>query len=295
MTLIEDTKKDQDLIEELGLSLLIEINGKKILFDTGASENIIKNSIALGIDISGIDKIIISHAHADHGGGLDAVLQKNKSATVYMHRDSQKHFYGNICAILPVFLANFVHPFIKKSKVFSKYNGLNRELFTKYEDRIKFINETTEIDKNVFLITNIQNKYPLTIGNKFLLVEDEGKLNFENFSHELALIVKENDKLIIFSGCCHNGILNMVKTVKDLFPEYAIKAIVGGLHLRFQPAKNNIAGSKKDIEHIANELKTMKIDQLYTGHCTGSKAYDILKNVLGNNISHIYTGRSMHI
>ena len=87
----------------------------------------------------------------------------------------------------------------------------------------------------------------------------------------------------------------MINTVKNQFPDYAIKSIIGGLHLRYQPAKNNMAGPKQDIVQIANELKKYKNCHLYTGHCTGSKAYDILKNELGDRVTHIYAGHSIEI
>ena len=121
-----------------------------------------------------------------------------------------------------------------------------------------------------------------------MLVED-------NFSHELILVIKEHDGIVVFSGCCHTGILNIIETVKDLFKDQTIKAIIGGLHLKLQPQKDNMAGAPKDIEFIATEIINHDIKRIYTGHCTGSKAYSILHNKLEERIALLFSGNVIDI
>ena len=290
ITLIEDTKQDNRLVNEFGLALFIESNGTKILLDTGSSGNFIENSKVLGVDLNDIDLAIISHAHADHGGGLNKLLQTNQTVPIYMHENSAKDYYGNIGAKLPLFINYFVYPFVKNSIVFSKYFGLDQDVLKQYAERVKFISKTEEISKNVFLIANILKTYPMPEGNKFLLSKKEGKLIADDFSHEIVMVIKETDGIVIFSGCCHSGILNMIATVHTLFKDLIIKAVIGGFHLKFQPEKDNIAGTKKDIEFIANELINQKVQKIYTGHCTGREAYSILSDLLKDRISPLFTG-----
>ncbi len=295
ITLIEDTKQDENLINEFGLSRFIESDDMKILLDTGCSGSFIKNSRNLGADLEDINIIVISHAHADHGGGLHDMLQTNKTAKVYMHDDSANEYYGNIGAKLPAVINCFVHPFVKRSMVFSKYIGIDQRVLRQYEKRIEFVSKTEEISKNIFLVTNISKKYSLPEGNKFLLTRKNGRLRLDDFRHELNLVIKENDGIVLFSGCSHNGILNIVETVKNQFKDQPIKAVIGGFHLKFQPEKNNMAGTKKDIEFIANQLINQKFQKIYTGHCTGSKAYSILNDVLKDQIGPLHTGTTIHI
>lgn len=87
----------------------------------------------------------------------------------------------------------------------------------------------------------------------------------------------------------------MIDTAVELFPETRIKAVVGGFHLVGLPLFNSIGGSKKDIESIGEYLLNYPIDKLYTGHCTGIKAYRILKGILGDRLEYLPTGRSVMI
>ncbi len=295
ITLIEDTGNDDNLVNEFGLALFIESNGIKILLDTGRSDSFIKNSKVLGIDLNDINLVILSHAHFDHCGGLQDMLQTNSTAAVYMHEDAPNEYYGNIGAKLPLVLNYFIYPFVKNSIFFSKYIGLNQDVIKQYGNRIKLISKTEEISKNIFLITNISKTYPLSEGNKFLLSQKDGKLVPDDFSHELILVIKESDGIVIFSGCCHSGILNMLETVRNLFKDQVIKAVIGGFHLKFQPEKDNMAGTKNDIEFIANEFVKQKIGKIYTGHCTGSRAYSILSTLLKERIGPLLTGDTIHI
>ncbi len=109
------------------------------------------------------------------------------------------------------------------------------------------------------------------------------------------MVIKESDGLIVFTGCAHSGVLNMVETAVELFPNTRIKAVVGGFHLVGVPLFNSIGGTKEDIEAIGQALLSYPIDKLYTGHCTGMKAYGLLKGVLGDRLEYFPTGRSVVI
>lgn len=87
----------------------------------------------------------------------------------------------------------------------------------------------------------------------------------------------------------------MIDTAISHFPNTKIKAVVGGFHLVGLPLFNSIGGTKKQIEEIGESIMKYPIDKLYTGHCTGMKAYHILKGVLGNRLEYFPTGRSITI
>lgn len=99
--------------------------------------------------------------------------------------------------------------------------------------------------------------------------------------------------MVVFTGCAHHGILNMIETAVTVFPDIRIKAVVGGFHLIGIPLLNGIAATKQEIETIANTILTYPINTLYTGHCTGIKAYKILKSILGEKIEYFPTGRNI--
>jgi 7,8-dihydropterin-6-yl-methyl-4-(beta-D-ribofuranosyl)aminobenzene 5'-phosphate synthase len=104
------------------------------------------------------------------------------------------------------------------------------------------------------------------------------------------MAIKEDGKLVVFTGCSHNGILNMVDTVARAFKDIPIKALIGGFHLVAAPPFNFMAASKSEVEELAKSVLNYPIEKTYTGHCTGTKAFLILKDVMGERIMDIQTG-----
>ena len=88
VTLIENTGCREDLVQEHGLSLYIETGAVKILFDAGQSGAFADNAQKLGVDLSRVDFMVLSHGHYDHGGGIRRFLEINKTAPVYLSRDA---------------------------------------------------------------------------------------------------------------------------------------------------------------------------------------------------------------
>lgn len=288
--LIEDTKQDDRLIKEFGFSILIETDDHTVLLDTGHSNNFLHNCSISGKNINNVDLAVISHAHLDHAGGLKSFVETNKTAPVYMHTKARQNYYGNIGAKLPLTLNSFLHPLVKTSRKLSRYIGIDQEVLKNHKDRIQFVDQNIEIANNIFLISNIEKKFPTPIGNKFLLMERHGRLEQDTFDHELMLVIKEQDGIVIFSGCCHTGILNMLNKAKKEFPDDQIKAVIGGFHLKIQPQKETMAGTREDIELIARTFANYGVQKIYTGHCTGQTAYEILKTQLKEKIERLYTG-----
>lgn len=275
--LIENTKGElEDLINEHGLSLYIEKGDKRILFDTGKTNNFIMNAQKLGINLENIDVVVLSHGHSDHGGGLLSFLKINDRAKVYMKRKASGDYYsGNI--------------------LFKKSIGINKEVFEKYSSRIEYVDNFTEIMEDVFIITDIQKNHKIPEGNKYLFVKEGNKIVNDKFEHELIMVIKENEGICVFSGCSHNGTVNMIEAVNKSFSGTYIKALIGGFHLAKIPAMDIFSTSQDEIDLIINKIINEKIEKVYTGHCTGEKAYNKLKQDLGNKIEYIRTGSEIQI
>ena len=278
-TLIENrpSETDSQLVAEWGLSLHINFNGHNILFDTGTSGLFAKNADHLSINLASIEIAILSHHHFDHGGGLKRFFEENTTASVHLGEAPKGE-----CFIRPL-------PFIKK------YVGLDKTILPDFSSRFITISEPAEIIPDVFVFPHISGSYPRPAGNKRLFVRSDGKLTLDGFAHEIVMAIRENNKLIIFTGCSHNGILNMVDTVAREFKGIPVKAVIGGFHLVASPPFNFIAGSKRDVEELAKSILDFPIGQAYTGHCTGTKAFAILKTVMGDQITDLRTGSSFEV
>ena len=115
----------------------------------------------------------------------------------------------------------------------------------------------------------------------------------DDFSHELALLVKEEGKTALFTGCSHSGIGNMLQTVLNRTGLSHIDYVMGGFHLC-----NPITGlseSQTRLDALVAELKRFEKTRFYSGHCTGLNAYVYLKNILGDRISRVRTGMRLDI
>ena len=138
-TLIENHTSDAipDLTAEHGLSLHIEYDGQSILFDTGATGAFSDNAARLGVDLSAVDLVVLSHHHYDHGGGLSAFLETNSHAKVYLRT------------------ADEGEPYVRAFGLIRRYIGLDKTLFERYADRFIFVDQFLEIAPGVFVFAKI--------------------------------------------------------------------------------------------------------------------------------------------
>jgi 7,8-dihydropterin-6-yl-methyl-4-(beta-D-ribofuranosyl)aminobenzene 5'-phosphate synthase len=269
-TLAENTSITEDLGSEHGLSLYIETKDHKILFDVGASGLFLENAEKLGVNIAEVDYLIISHGHYDHGGGLRTFLQENKKAEVFLHRLAfEKHY-----ALRPNGQLEYI--------------GLEEDL--EQNSRFIFTADRLFISKGIQVFSNITQREQLPVSNKGLFVEQNGKMMEDNFSHEQNLVVEEDGKTLLITGCAHNGIVNIIEhfhLIRRRMPDY----VIGGLHL------SSRSGSKEnpaDIEIIGKYLLSTKA-KFFTCHCTGLEPYKKLKDIMKDNIGYLSTGSQLII
>jgi len=277
--LTEDSRPSDgsDLVAESGLSLHIEYDDRRILFDTGMTGAFAQNAERLGIDIREVDLAIISHHHFDHGGGLARFLEVNSKAPVIMRRRGSGEHTFSVFGII------------------NRYVGLDHRLFEEVPSRFQFVDESVEVSPGIFILTELEEKYPRPKGNRWLFVKEGGPRSPDTFEHELILAIREKGELVVITGCSHRGILNMVDTVAQRFQGIPIRALFGGFHLIGLPMLNTMAGSKREVEDIARTLRKYDIGRIYTGHCTGPKGYRVLKGVLGDQLELLQTGSRVEV
>lgn len=262
----------KDLRSEHGLSLFIGSKDQQILFDTGISGNFALNAKQLNVNTAKITHAVISHHHFDHGGGLATFLEENQQARVYLRKSSTEQFYLDIFGLLrrPV--------------------GLDEAPFQLHPQRFVFVNQFSEISPDVFILTKINQEHAMPKGNRHLFIGSGPAKRPDDFEHELILVIRQSTGLVVFTGCSHHGILNMLDAVLEHFPGQTIKAVFGGFHLIDLPLINSMAGSKQDVKELGRAILKYPIERIYTGHCTGIKAYRILKEVMGTKLEYFATG-----
>lgn len=269
--LSENTAASEEFECEHGLSLHIETDKHRILFDTGVGSLFAENAVRLGVDIGDVDIAIVSHGHYDHGGGLKTFLQKNNWAKVYLHERAFEPYYSD-------------RPGGERA-----YIGLDAELLP--NERFMLCAENVKIDDELELFSEVSKETPAPSGNAQLFKKVEGFCLPDDFSHEQSLIIRKNERALLVAGCAHRGIVNIVRQFyadNGRFPDI----VIGGFHLHSRGLDQS--ETPEIVDAIAQEL--LKTGARYfTCHCTGKEAYQRLKTSMGNKIGYLATGSRLAI
>ncbi len=258
--LIENTALSDDLFAEHGISLYIETGGRRILFDSGQSGAFADNAGKLKIDLSGVDFAVLSHGHYDHGGGLQRFLRLNSTAKIYMNRNAfGPHYRGT-----------------------EKYIGIDPAL--RESDRIVYAGDTLTMAEGLTLYSCRDWPLKFPIDNSGLTVLRDRRYVPESFDHEQYLLIEEEGRRILISGCSHRGILNIMNWFRP-------DVMVGGFHFKDIPLDD---GGKERLREAARELSSYDTDY-YTGHCTGVPQYEFLREMMGERLRYIPTGTAAFI
>lgn len=253
--LVENTSECPNIQCEHGLSLYIETENHKILFDMGQTELFSTNAEKLGVDLTEVDIAVLSHGHYDHGGGLKKFLEINSEATVYINKNAFGKYYNGT----------------------EKYIGLADEL--KSSERIIFTDDYLEIAPKLSLFSCNNKPKFYDLGSFGLNKFTDGEYVPDDFLHEQYLLLEEQGKKILISGCSHKGILNIANW-------FDVDVIVGGFHF----SKLALDDKLKEYAEYLNGFKT----KFFTCHCTGMEQYEFMKKYM-KNLSYLSCGKSIII
>ncbi len=279
VTLIENLVYKGGLKGEHGLSFLIKTREHKILFDAGQSGALLDNARALGEDLRDVDFIVLSHGHYDHTGGLEKVLEINKTAKVVMKRSMLEEKYSNS-------------------------SGSMREIGFKLRGRLsKYPNEFILIDgdynlgNGIKIIGDIGEYSDFENTHAGLFIKKEEEYVRDSFSDELFLIIEREKRLNIVTGCSHRGIINILRSAMDKTGMESINLLLGGMHLSGMKIQDKALRKKNHewMEKTIQELKKMDIDRICTNHCTGIDGFMKLRETIGEKVYYSSTGSRIWI
>ncbi len=251
--LVENTKLDNDLIAEHGFSCFIEVDKKRILFDTGQTGIVVENAKKLNVDLTNLDYIILSHGHYDHVNGLPAIVDLYKS-----HKLKK---WPIIIAHPDVFLPRR-RDGVKKGSSFSK-NEIEKLFEIKYITKPFWITDAICISGEIPRKNSFENKKPL--GEKKVGVSWQDDF----VKDEISLFCKSEDGIVIISGCSHPGIINTICYSKKICKDEKILDVIGGLHLKI--------AIDDFIEKTLLSFQSEKVSNMHACHCTGKKTLELLE------------------
>ena len=245
-TLCENTVASHEFLAEWGWSILVQVDDQRVLFDTGKNRAAVYNADRLGVDLRSIDRLVLSHGHSDHTGGMSEVLARTGKVDVYGH------------------------PAMWETKMKVDSAGRNARYIG-----IPFARE--ELERNASFILS---KEPQSLSDAIVLtgevpmttefetveslfrVKEDGELRSDTIPDDMALIVKTDKGLVVVLGCAHRGIVNTVRYARLITGENRVRAVVGGTH--FYPKTD------EEIDLSIRALLEMEVERIGVSHCTGA-------------------------
>ena len=264
-TLVENTSLSTFYGCQHGLSFYVETKKHKLLVDLGQNQLFYENAAKLDVAIDDIDTVIITHGHYDHGGGLGTFLKHNNHARVYIHKLAFEDYYS-----------------MDGGKL--HYVGLDMKYKT--HPQCVFVEKDMRIDDELMLFTNVLERDYAAESNQSLKLRRDDKYVEDMFLHEQNLIVTENGKHVLFSGCAHCGIINILNRAEKMTGTQ-MDAVFSGFHL--SNPKTGKTEELTTVDVIGRLLKGKKT-HYFTGHCTGQIPFEILKNIMKEQVSYISAG-----
>ena len=272
VSLIENTEGRSGCAFAHGLSFYVETARHRLVLDLGPSGDTITNAKALGIDLQGVDTVVLSHGHYDHAGGILPFAALNNKAPIYMQSSATDDYYADDGEEAPVRY---------------RYIGIDKKIAGL--PQAKLIEGDYRIDEELTLFTLSGRKYPLPFTNRRILVRRDGRYLQDDFLHEQYLVIREGGKTVLMSGCAHNGILSILDAYRERFGSWPDLA-VSGFHL--MKKKEYTAGELSEIGDIAEELSALPT-RFVTCHCTGLPAFEKMKSIMGDRLSYLHSGEEI--
>jgi len=249
--------RGEGLLAEHGLSLLAEGEDGKVLLDAGQSGVCVRNAARLGVGLDYLDRVVVSHGHYDHGGGLPALLEACIRPEVLAHPHA------------------FSSRYTRRPGQEERHIGLRCDVdgLTRRGARVRLETQPLEINRASLATGPIPRLIEFEDdASDFWVKGDDGWLP-DRFEDDQALVVRTPEGLVVLLGCAHAGVINTLRHAMTLTGDDRIRAVIGGLHLA--------SASLERIQRTMAALREMEVGQVVACHCTGFAARMHLHAALG--------------
>lgn len=249
--LVENTAEGRNICGEHGLAYLIEFDGKKILFDAGQTDLVVKNALAMGKGLSNLDGIVLSHGHYDHTGGLNAVLdQVGGDVDIYLH---------------PAAIG-------AKYKLTAEGESVDIGMSDKAIESIKtgrkikscqWTEKPTRIAEVLMVTGFVPRKTDFEDSGGAFYIDSDCKAK-DIIADDQSLFFESSKGVVVVLGCCHSGVVNTLDYIAEVSGFEKIYAVIGGMHL--------LRAKDKRLEKTVEVFKKYDVQIIAPAHCTGMKA-----------------------
>lgn len=276
ITVLADNALAEGLCSEWGLSLCVRRGNQLVLLDFGQSDAFARNATQLGIDLSEVDISVLSHAHYDHADGMEAFFAANAHAPLYVSETCSENCWST-----------------KGGTSEAHYIGIHPGYLDRFSGRIVRVatNRTSTIAPGIHLVPHTTPGLTQKGQRDGMWLQTADGWHPDGFAHELSLVVEADDApdapIVVLNSCSHAGPAAITREVKAAFPQRRIAAFVGGLHL--------MRACDASILDVAQDLLDANIEHVYTGHCTGDRALELLSSVMPGRVTQLHPGLTLRI
>ena len=262
VTVLSTMLADHTGIGEWGFGALVEVDGTRILFDTGERpETVLQNARELGIDLSTVTDVVLSHHHGDHAGGLltlrDSLMKKNPAALSRIH------------VAKGIFLD-------RTAPDGGPARTSMRSIRAAYEatgGAFVVHDRPAEILPGVWVSGPVPRPNPERNWPRAGRIRTAGGMVEDSIPEDMSLYIDTPQGLVVITGCGHAGTINTVEHARSVVRKAPAYGLIGGLHL--------FASSDRDVEWTAHRLKELGLAHLIGAHCTGIEAVYRLREIAG--------------
>lgn len=269
-------------VGEWGYAALVEVDGKKILFDTGARpETVLNNAGELGLDLGAVDTVILSHHHWDHTGGLVALrrnfLESNPAAIGQAHVGEGIFLPRSMDPEAMKRFANIGPPqelLVKMSDIREEYEAMGGSFIVH--------DEPYEIQPGVWITGPIPRIHEERNWTKFNRIERDGAYEEDTLPEDQALVLDTVDGLVVIAGCGHSGIVNTLEYARKITGDKPVLAVIGGFHM--------MSLTDEKVAWTGEKMREFGVQHVIGAHCTGINAVAGLREAGHLDRSHAVVG-----
>lgn len=272
-SILVENGPSEDLCCEHGLSVHIRYGELAVLLDFGQSNAFARNADALGIDLADVDRAVLSHAHYDHADGMAAFFARNDHAPLHLSEACAETCWSS-----------------KAGASEPHYIGIHAGYLERYRSRLSPAptSRASRIAPGVHLVPHTTANLEQLGAQAGMLLRTGDRFAPDSFAHEMSLVFElDGERLAVFNSCSHAGLAAITAEVQAAFPGWRIAAYIGGLHL--------MRSSDEAILEAAEVIRAANVAQVYTGHCTGEHALELLSHELPGRITALHPGMVINL
>lgn len=271
VTILSTMVADGDELGEWGFAALIEADGRRILFDTGAkSDVVLKNLGTLKLDLADVPDVILSHWHWDHVGGFmtlrRAALARNPTALARAH--VAEGFFASRVGTPPGVELNQM---IRVRPEYEETGG-----------QFRIHARPTELQPGVWLTGPIPRKHRERNWSGNVQVKTADGLREDTLPDDQALVINTERGLVIVTGCGHAGVVNIMEQARAVVRPAPLHALIGGIHL--------FRASDETLTWTAEKFREFGLQNLIGAHCTGIETLYAFRRLAGLDRAHAVVG-----